>query len=389
MLCARSRHRVNCECASLRSYYGSHLFKCIIPACGFYRIGFQTIRERESHQRTHDRPFKCAVLKCDFSTIGFTSKSDLGQHTSQRHPDSGAAAAAPAATNEFGGRHEFMQIMSDAVRAGEVCHVRDHISLCTVPEGSRLLAEAVPGSSLEMLELLISSGAEVNEHHLRQATAAGRTDTVAYLLSHGAKGNDHALGNALGSLSHEQLQLLSDHGASSKNSHIINEKFRRALKKVMDEEDMEKLKKCIALVTQFGHFEEISSHFLKQVASLNCSIAIAQYLLENGADIDAHGVSKASGLGFIYPPLYYAAKNSSERAAEFSKFLLLSGANPTIRCFKGNRAGDMIGAKNISKHLGMTWDELVEWAEAERDAAKALGVDPTATMLAELGHRVS
>jgi ankyrin repeat protein len=68
-------------------------------------------------------------------------------------------------------------------------------------------------------------------------------------------------------------------------------------------------------------------------------------------------------------PLHHAAKKTTTAAAELMKFLLLSGANPnTSALVRGKTLTPSMerGARNISKWLGMTWDELVKWAQEDR-----------------------
>ena len=53
-----------------------------------------------------------------------------------------------------------------------------------------------------------------------------------------------------------------------------------------------------------------------------------------------------------------------------ARFLLYRGANPetTSRKSKNQSIRDEIGVKEISKWLGMSWDELVVKVQADRDA---------------------
>ena len=88
------------------------------------------------------------------------------------------------------------------------------------------------------------------------------------------------------------------------------------------------------------------------------SIGIAEFLLENGAAADV-----AWGTG--YTALHWAAKNTTATAAEMVGFLLRQGADPNVKK-RGILPGELPGAKNISKWLGLTWHELVESTRAER-----------------------
>jgi ankyrin repeat protein len=105
----------------------------------------------------------------------------------------------------------------------------------------------------------------------------------------------------------------------------------------------------------------VVSECLKQVASHSHSVTLGRTLLELGADINYQRLSTSQ------TPLQHATKKSSRKAAQFVKFLLLSGADPGITDRKSSIA-DEKGAQNISKWLGMTWEELVEFAKAKREA---------------------
>ncbi|KAH0541602.1 hypothetical protein FGG08_003950 [Glutinoglossum americanum] len=114
---------------------------------------------------------------------------------------------------------------------------------------------------------------------------------------------------------------------------------------------------------------------LKAVAETTCSVVLAKALVECGADVNLEKTINR----YKRSPLYIAATKTSEAAAELMRFLLLSGADPNAsvqaKRDKENhryqreetRTPSMErGARNISKWLGMTWDQLVNWAEEQR-----------------------
>ncbi|KAL9621920.1 MAG: hypothetical protein Q9160_003741 [Pyrenula sp. 1 TL-2023] len=104
---------------------------------------------------------------------------------------------------------------------------------------------------------------------------------------------------------------------------------------------------------------------LFNVASTTCSIKLAEYLLDHGAEVD-HRRSKR-----YMTPLQHAARKTTCKAANLMKLLLLKGADPemiseNIYVAKKTRIRDEKGAKEISKWLGMSWDELLADVKAER-----------------------
>lgn len=65
----------------LRQYYGNGLFKCTKLACLDYRIGFETLSEKELHETTaHNRKHKCTNTFCEMSHIGFIDEKTLTEH---------------------------------------------------------------------------------------------------------------------------------------------------------------------------------------------------------------------------------------------------------------------------------------------------------------------
>ena len=103
---------------------------------------------------------------------------------------------------------------------------------------------------------------------------------------------------------------------------------------------------------------------LGYVAETTCSVSLARALLQHGANIDARR-SDAS-----CTPLHRAVRQNSTKAAEFTRFLLHQGANPkSIHTFGGvaRSVGDEVGAREIAKWLGISWDELVRKASNDRE----------------------
>lgn len=124
---------------------------------------------------------------------------------------------------------------------------------------------------------------------------------------------------------------------------------------------------------------------LKAVTETTCSIVLAKALVESGADVNF----KRTNMGTEKTALHVAATKTTVAAAELMKLLLLSGANPNVSAeakrdkYQGRyrrtetRTPSMErGAQNISKWLGMTWDQLVKWAEEQRRERSQMSQDP-------------
>jgi hypothetical protein len=105
---------------------------------------------------------------------------------------------------------------------------------------------------------------------------------------------------------------------------------------------------------------------LVNVAAACCSVKLAKYLTDAGAGIN-HRRS-----GQYLTPLHHAATKNNSEAAELMRFLLVLGADPAAYATsipslgrKIRQIRDEVGAKGISKWLGMSWDDLVEKTKLE------------------------
>ena len=105
---------------------------------------------------------------------------------------------------------------------------------------------------------------------------------------------------------------------------------------------------------------------LVMIVSTGCSLVLAKTLIEYGAQVNI----QSTEYGRRGPPLYLAATRSTKGGAEMMKFLLLAGADPEGRVDSRRHTmghpSRLVAAQRISKHLGMTWDELVEWTQEQR-----------------------
>jgi hypothetical protein len=112
---------------------------------------------------------------------------------------------------------------------------------------------------------------------------------------------------------------------------------------------------------------------LLNVADTTCSLVLAEYLLECGAEVDHQRSPKYS------TPLYKAAQQDTREAAALMKWLLIHGADPSQEPSERNdnfklrykpplKIQDRKGALGISKWLGITWDELVKETQGLKKA---------------------
>lgn len=95
------------------------------------------------------------------------------------------------------------------------------------------------------------------------------------------------------------------------------------------------------------------TYALGVVARTTCSIRLGTALLQYGADVNGQKRKLAVS------PLQYAARKSSVENAEFMRFLLSAGADPE-QVSRSRKPSDEIGAQEIPRWLGITWNDLVE-----------------------------
>lgn len=274
-------------------------------------------------------------------------------------------------------------LLTDAMAACEVEYVRRFLPRASEEISNKLYGKAVATSTAAVVELFINSGKDIDKILLDTADPntylvplivairAMNVEIAKFLLDRGCdlyKANtagedkmskvlDYAMMIPELDVSIEMIMLLFDHGVDlrKRHKHLVSmlpsfcghdlqvikqlELFKFALKKGDDYNDV-----------------------LKFVPRRNCSVDIAEFLLRNGADVNTRGISASARNG---TPLYIAAGRTTVEAAKFMKFLLEFGADPYV-VVGGRTAGELPGARNISRWLGMTWDELVESTAAAR-----------------------
>ncbi|KAL7754599.1 hypothetical protein ACKLNR_002808 [Fusarium oxysporum f. sp. zingiberi] len=108
--------------------------------------------------------------------------------------------------------------------------------------------------------------------------------------------------------------------------------------------------------------EQTRHRILSNIASSTCSINLARYALDHGCWVDDKSTPRS------LTALQMAARNTTEQAAKFMEFLLVQGADPHKRT-ASKRIGDEKGAQQISRWLGLTWEQLVEKTTKERQEA--------------------
>lgn len=322
--------------------------------------------------RTHDRPYKCDRPNCDFSHMGFGSQARLNVHL-QYHEKQGKSPVAHIAHPVDSNDNEDVElIIIDAVKADDLDLVRDFIA--DVPRFSKkLLRQAVVSSSCEMLEVLLeacNSGQEVESSVLADAVKADNLEATRLLLNRGASVNSFfevrgCIYHAMKNRSPEMIKVLMASSSVREASFIAIFDMLPLLPDISQEA---RTIQCLSLLRGWTKSEKVLEYCFVGNAQRCCSIAIAEYLLQHGVDVNT-----STENGRI--SLYLASHSKSKRAAELMKFLLESGADPRMASGPRDRpVADRPGPRNISKWFGISWEQLVE--ESQQKHATSLKIKP-------------
>lgn len=378
LLCQGSHSKTSCRCKDLDSSYGPRLFKCDRLGCRFHNLGFELQKERKAHVEAHDRRFKCPKLDCQFSDLGFISKAALRQHMDHCHREEIFVPRSPTPIALDMEPQDLDILFVDSVRAGDIDNVRQLLGRVSDDVSNGGYLTAVRWSTPAMVKLFLDFGKDINaiprdprmrglphDVPLIRAIQGRNLEVANHLLNHGCDLNRIVTrtGPLDAAMLHDSCKdklkavtLLIDHGVDlSQRSYTMSNLIP------MDNNHNLEVIKLLEIFKVAPQTDDEFTATLKTVAIRNRSIEVAEYLLNNGANID--GISRSTN--DQGSPLCLAARATTRSAAKFMKFLLESGADP-YRTLKGKSPGDQRGAKNISKWLGMTWDELVESTKSAR-----------------------
>lgn len=271
----------------------------------------------------------------------------------------------------------------DSVSAGDIDNVRRLLGMVFDEVSNNGYIAALRYSTTAMVKLFLDFGKNIDKVPtadsclinpmyrvpLVQAIECQNYEVANHLLSHGCHVNKrqdpvsthkNALDTALLIDSYENklkaVSLLIDYDVDLSQRYVEMSS--------LIPEDNDHNPEIIKLLEIFkvAQRENEFSKTLITIAQKNCSIEVAEHLLKNGANVDGILTSRGS---YIASPLYSAVHRNTQSAFIFIKFLLESGAYPFINR-GGKLPGGRRGARNLSKWLGMTWDELLESTKSAR-----------------------
>ncbi|KAF5241930.1 hypothetical protein FANTH_8890 [Fusarium anthophilum] len=368
----------------IQKHYGLAANRCPFISCRFHRFFFRSRTLRDEHIRHHDRPFKCAMESCEYSTLGFSSRGQLEHHWAQRHQR----------PNEFhipGGLYTLQREDLEAL-------VMEYIMRDEVQEMGRILPSVISrwpsdsafessigcllGSvgSVAMARLIFRNqlpDSYIFEPFMLQAIKAHNIPVVEWAFSNRlierlGTSRSETISEVMASDYIEIFNIWRNAALSSDNFSSLFSRgyFNRKWSPLVESQ-------VVSLWFEqhkIGNFrQKKASELLRSLASGNCSLVLAEALVACGADANYRAIKNPANLC----PLHYAMRKTSAEAADLVKYLLLSGADPDLKVIRSkgkNRGKEIVlssepGAKGISKWLGKTWDELVEWAAEERRKA--------------------
>jgi len=361
---------------NLQRHWGRRLFRCHFFSCVFFRQGFQTRKARDDHVKHHTRPWKCFASNCDWAKIGFTSKYQRDNHWLEVHQTNAAPTLIPL---DLASDPDVLQsLLFELVSTGNVDELQR-----LVPRGTSIIPEvrweltkaAARRSSLPMVRVLlpwcsynVGKALSYDNDHIveliRAAIESEDVELIKWVLPNykgelfASRDYGSIISSVIRTESFEVFDVWEDSLQEFNEDwefSMFNNNVLLAAQKhpAMEKRLMETWRMLVERqkVSKWGLCCGLGS-----VAGSSLSIPQAKVLLELGADINhprkpwrRHGLTA----------LHTALKKSTAKGAEFVKFLLISGANPKYGY--GKRQVDWeIGAIDISRWLGISWDKLVE-----------------------------
>ncbi|RAH81606.1 NACHT domain protein [Aspergillus japonicus CBS 114.51] len=376
MQCASGSHNPGCQCGLLDRVFGLQPYKCGYLNCPLQRRGFESKAIQKRHETEHTRVWNCTVPGCEYERTGFLSANMRDQHASKAHRK-------PNDSNK---------ILHDT-----------HMS----PEDEvKFILDLVRSNDIEAIESLPLMVLEASFRYLWSRQKLGKIlgrfgsapiavvllpfAEIQYVYSEAIKDSNTGLLSWL--LDAKQIVELDEHGrpvevvkefalCDSAEMHDIGRRWfamfrdveglspRRLFWAVMSKDVIgataSKPGREDFLVSLWDSvWPEIRqidiSQALMDVAKTTCSLRLGQILIQHGANVN--WITKGSKISV----LEYATRKSRAKNAEFAKLLLFHGADAQLAS-ASIKMSDQIGAKEIYRWLGVSWNDLVEQARAHAD----------------------
>ena len=329
----------------MRHLYGDHLFRCAEFTCPCSVDGFVTAHERDAHNKMHERPYKCSVGTCQFYRIGFRSSHELATHSSihdrfvieklsNLHISTSQRDEQPERRAD--------DFLLDALDADDVDQVSALIADASIPDSlDLLLHKAVERDAINTSRLLLENAADPNSIFNKsvfgfKCTTLGNATSTAMtelLLEHGADvhgvstGGVFPLARAILRGNVDQVRILLQHGADANQAGAADIP--------------------LALASDFS---------LNRLKPFSLRKEMISILLEFGADVNRVSMTGDTTLTRVIR----VSSGSPRDSACIVKQLIEAGADPSRPNGYRKTGEDYALSKKLPKHIGMTWEELVE-----------------------------
>jgi hypothetical protein len=379
-------------------HYGERLFKCQYMYCSFRRHGFESKASRNSHEKEHEKPWNCYVEGCEFEKGGFLSRKMRDEHLERfhTHPDD-----LPKVEFEKLEDVDLENVCLDLVKADDVSRIRELAAAGKIgakPCLYNLMTCAAQYASPEMIKILVNQKVMLHDHHY------GRQHLGKLLLPETVAGNNYNMLEYILNSTADEWNPEIRHGfyyyrdrglaevMAKANDEMLHKFCRWVEQNLLQEKTTRYLVSSNMIAATAGdvYREQILLGFWRKipclwwaknfwknaiinVASTTCSIELAKFLTNQGVPVDWRNTKAAP------TPLVHAARKTNSEAAELVRFLILNGADTVVEMVKrkydvGKRSHrDLVkshihvseerGARQISKWLGVTFDELVAQAK--------------------------
>ncbi|KAM7189880.1 hypothetical protein V8F33_009789 [Rhypophila sp. PSN 637] len=427
LLCGSTTHsQTYYSYVSLRSMYGSRMFKCPYLGCPMRSRGFESNSLRRSHIAHHSRPWKCDVAGCEYAETGFLSRRMQNDHLDNFHreDETGPHSTADKLTDIIPlgkpDTDEIEAVFRDLIladRTEELKSLVDYFKNFGSDNQKKIIQEAAAHASARTVAFMMDLVKETTtQEYLEKmpptllfcACKGNNLEVLEWVLKNTNlrvpgwnyfprvsitgwryMGWDDVLVLAIESESRRMFQdLLPEFivefttsrsetpicpAARAMTLHVIKacagrpdseerlQILRDSLHALYRDDKVhghESLSGRYSITSYFGHA-------LGFITDTICSIKLAKALLGYGVKVDY-----SAGGSTYRTPLHRTLRKSNPQTAAMARFLLYRDADPEST---SNRSSvklikDEVGAREISKWIGITWDELVQKVKEDREA---------------------
>jgi hypothetical protein len=387
-------------------HYGERLFKCQYIYCSFQRHGFVSKASCSSHEKGHEKPWNCYIKGCEFEEGGFLSRKMRDEHLKWFHNHSDIL---PNERFEEFDEVDFKNVCLDLIKADDVSKIGELAEANMFSAKSclhDLITCAAQYASPDMMKILLNQGALHNiwtlylfessfsKLLLPETLAGNNSKMLEYLLHTNSKdwdvdyaprvrlARERGLADVLAGANDEMLDIFctwvgQDLLRKKTTSYLVSSSMIAATSGDVYREQI--LLGLWKKVPRFWWAKTSWKNAILNVASTTCSVELAKFLIDQGVPVNwrIHEAAPTS--------LVHAARKTNSEAAELVRLLLFSGADTVVKIAKRGYSSKSLfgndedwvksqfyiseenGARQISKWLGVTFEELVAQAKKTRE----------------------